>query len=192
MTQTCISARDAIDRLWDRSLEREVVRLMPGDFFVSRDEEVLTTVLGSCVSACIRDTETGVGGMNHFMLPDAETGATLDRASAGRYGTHAMKFLIDGILSLGGNTDNLEVKIFGGGRIVEGMSDVGERNIDFVRRYLHDAGLEIAAEDLGLRFPRKINYFAQSGRVMVKKLRAIHSRAILAEERQYRQGIEGA
>lgn len=192
MTSTSISARDEIDRLWDRSLERGVVRLMPGDFFVSRDEEVLTTVLGSCVSACIRDTESGVGGMNHFMLPDSEISGTIDKALAGRYGTHAMRFLIDGILRLGGNADNFEVKIFGGGRIVEGMSDVGERNIDFVRRYLHDAGLAIDAEDLGLQFPRKINYFVKTGRVMVKKLRAIHSRSILAEEQQFRQGIAGS
>ena len=101
MTDASIGTRDDLDRIYDRVLEKEVVRLMPGEFFVSREPEVLTTVLGSCVSACIRDKQLGIGGMNHFMLPDADMGAAVDQATAGRYGNHAMQFLIDGIVSLG-------------------------------------------------------------------------------------------
>ena len=162
---------------------------MPGEFFVSREAEVLTTVLGSCVSACIRDKQRNIGGMNHFMLPDAEMGASVDTATAGRYGTHAMQFLIDGIVRLGGSMENLEVKIFGGGRIVEGMSDVGQRNIRFIREFLQEAGIPVHAEDVGLAFPRKVNYFVDTGKVMVKKLRSIHSRSILADEQSYCQKI---
>lgn len=189
MAAASIGTRDDLDRIYDRVLEKEVVRLMPGEYFVSREAEVITTVLGSCVSACIRDKRRGIGGMNHFMLPDADMGASLDRVTAGRYGSHAMQFLIDGIVNLGGNVKDLEVKIFGGGRIVEGMSDVGERNIQFIRQFLEDAGIPIRAEDLGSAFPRKVNYFIESGRVMVKKLRAIHSRSILADEQDYCQKI---
>jgi len=182
MTQSIVSTRPNMDRIHDRSLDRDVVRLLPGDYFVSGEEAVLTTVLGSCVSACIRDPQSGIGGMNHFMLPDSGADGIGGQESAGRYGTHAMEFLIEGILKLGGSRDNLEVKLFGGGRIVEGMSDVGLQNIEFVRDYLSNAGIAVSAEDLGLTFPRKINYFVPTGRVMVKKLRALHSRSILADE----------
>jgi len=192
MTQSTVSTRPTMDRIHDRSLERDVVRLLPGDFFVSGEEAVLTTVLGSCVSACIRDPHSGIGGMNHFMLPDSTADGSQDLESAGRYGTHAMEFLIEGILKLGGNRDDLEVKLFGGGKIVEGMSDVGLQNIEFVRNYLSSAGIAVAAEDLGLAFPRKINYFVPSGRVMVKKLRALHSRSVLADEQSYRENMQGA
>ena len=92
-------------------------------------------------------------------------------------------------MRLGGRRENLEVKLFGGGRIVEGMSDVGRRNIDFVHDYLSGSGIVVAAEDLGLAFPRKINYFVPSGRVMVKKLRALHSRSVLADEQSYQKSI---
>lgn len=189
MVELTVSTRPDMGRIFDRSLERDVVRLLPGEFFVSGEEAVLTTVLGSCVSACIRDPDSGIGGMNHFMLPNAESDGAQDKESAGRYGAHAMEFLIEGILRLGGRRENLEVKLFGGGRIVEGMSDVGRRNIDFVHDYLSGSGIVVAAEDLGLAFPRKINYFVPSGRVMVKKLRALHSRSVLADEQSYQKSI---
>lgn len=185
MAEGCIGTRDDLDRVFDRVLETDVVRLMPGEYFVSAQGAVISTVLGSCVSACIRDTRRNIGGMNHFMLPDASLGAGTSAAAAGRYGNHAMQFLIDGIIRLGGSTDDLEVKIFGGGRIVEGMMDVGEKNIEFIRKFLGDAGIPIRAEDLGLAFPRKVNYFSDTGKVMMKKLRPIHSRGVLADEQQF-------
>lgn len=180
------------NRIWDRTLEKHVLRLLPGDFYVSGEDEILTTVLGSCVSVCIRDVTSGIGGMNHFMLPSLDGGTSLDPASAGRYGTHAMKYLVDGIVERGGRQQNFEIKVFGGGHISEGVTDVGSQNIEFIRRYLQEASLDIAAEDLGLAFPRKVNYFIRSGRVMVKKLRALHSRSIATEEQRYRdEGRKG-
>lgn len=175
--------------LFDRKLECEVMRLTPGDYLITEESRVLTTVLGSCVSACIRDSKIGVGGMNHFMLPETQLVENMDAATAGRYGSHAMQRLIDGIIELGGNLSDLEVKLFGGGQIVDGMTDVGERNIRFVRRYLEEAGIDVAAEDLGLTFPRKINYFVETGRVMVRKLRSLHNRSICAEEEKLRADL---
>lgn len=192
MSEGCIGTRDDLDRIFDRVLGSEVVRLMPGEYFVSAQAAVISTVLGSCVSACVRDTLHNIGGMNHFMLPDAALGAGASAAAAGRYGNHAMQFLIDGIVRLGGSTDSLEVKIFGGGRIVDGMSDVGEKNIEFIRGFLSEAGIPIRAEDLGLAFPRKVNYFSDSGKVMIKKLRPIHSRGVLADEQQFCQQFSEA
>ncbi len=175
------------EKIWDRHLDTHVLRLMPGDIYASGDDVVLTTVLGSCISACVRDPERGVGGMNHFMLPSARPGTPIGPEHAARYGTHAMQLLIESIVQLGGRADRLEVKIFGGGRIVDGMTDVGSQNIQFIRDYLASAGLSATAEDLGLSHPRKVNFFVQSGRVMVRKLRTLHSRAVAADEQRLRE-----
>ena len=166
-----------IDRVQDRQLGRSVIRLMPGAVHVDEAPAVLTTVLGSCVAVCVRDEAAGIAGMNHFMLPTSE-----DADGGGRYGTAAMASLLETVRRRGGSSESLEVKVFGGGRIVEGMSDVGQRNIDFVRRWLAAAGLSISAEDLGGAHPRKIHYFVDSGRVLLRKLRPLHARAIAADE----------
>lgn len=192
MNSAVLKAASDLEQIWDRQLETNVFRLLPGDCYVSREAEVMTTVLGSCVSACVRDTELGCGGMNHFMLPSLPRGAPAEQSSLGRYGQHAMEGLIEGILHLGGREDRLEVKVFGGGNIVQGMSDVGEQNIQFVQRYLNDCGLRAVAQDLGLAHPRKIIYFVDTGKVMVKRLRALHSRAIVAEERKYTDSMAAA
>lgn len=192
MSSPVLKAGSDLEQIWDRQLETHLLRLLPGDCYVSREAEVLTTVLGSCVSACVRDTELGCGGMNHFMLPSLPGGGGLDPSSLGRYGEPAMEGLIEGILQLGGQKDRLEVKVFGGGNIVAGMSDVGEQNIKFIQRYLGDLGLNATAQDLGLAHPRKIIYFVDTGKVMVKRLRALHSRAIVAEEQKYTNNMAAA
>lgn len=171
-------------RFRDRRLDRELLRLLPGDYYVSTQGEALTTVLGSCVSACIRDTRRGIGGMNHYMLPNPPADEHTVPAVAGRYGTFAMAYVLERLTAQGARPEDLEIKLFGGGRIIDSAADVGQRNIDFVRRYLADAGIHAEVEDLGLTYPRKIVYFTDTGKVMVKKLRALHSRTVAAEEAQ--------
>lgn len=181
---------DHVQRYWDPDLERWVVKILPGEYYVTMDDEAITTVLGSCVSACVRDPERGVGGMNHFMLPeDAATGSDswLDPAvgRATRYGSYAMESLINDMLKLGAARERLEIKLFGGGRILASMSDVGGRNIEFIRSYVRLEGFRVAAEDLGGTRPRKIVYFPMSGRVMVRRLRPVENRTISHRERMY-------
>src|ERR1700747_304267 len=126
--------------------------MLPGRYYVTRGEEAISTVLGSCISACVRDPIRNVGGMNHFMLPeDASSGAPnnwLDPAVglATRYGTYAMESLVNDLLKLGATRQRLEVKVFGGGRVLSGMTDVGARNIAFVRNFLQLEGYHIIAE----------------------------------------------
>jgi chemotaxis protein CheD len=147
-------------------------------------------VLGSCVSACIRDTRIGVGGMNHFMLPlDASQGTSAwgEAASAAtRYGNVAMERLINDILKLGGRRENLEIKLAGGGRVLAAMStDVGARNIDFVRQYVKDEGFKVTGEDLGDIFPRKVVYFPDTGKIRVKRFAASKDHSLEDRERNY-------
>jgi chemotaxis protein CheD len=177
-------------RFWDRENGTWMVKILPGDYYVSRSNEAISTVLGSCVSACVRDPESGLGGMNHFMLPaDATLGPNdwLNPAAglATRYGSYAMESLINDLLKLGAARERLEIKLFGGGRILAAMTDVGGRNIRFIRDYMSLEGYRVAAEDLGGTQPRKVVYFPASGRARLRKLRPVENRIISHHEQLY-------
>jgi len=181
-----------INRYWDAQHGAYVAKILPGEYFVTTQGEAIVTVLGSCVSACIRDPVLGIGGMNHFMLPDGDAPAAPVGRSA-RYGSHAMECLINGILGSGGRRSRLEIKVFGGGRVLDAIAtDIGKRNIDFVHGYLAMEHLPLAAEDVGDIYPRKVYYFPRDGRVRVKKLRDLANRTLLERERRYRREVEQA
>ena len=123
-----------VNRYWDRDREIITAKILPGEYYVTQENELITTVLGSCVSACIRDKESGIGGMNHFMLPESNPGKLKQGSEAmvgiaTRYGNYAMEHLINTILSNGGKRKNLEVKVFGGGKILPTLTDVGMKKI---------------------------------------------------------------
>jgi chemotaxis protein CheD len=181
---------ESFQRFWDRENECWMVKILPGEYYVSRGEEAISTVLGSCVSACVRDPTRGIGGMNHFMLPqDVTQGPNdwLDPAVglATRYGSYAMESLINDLLKLGAVRERLEIKLFGGGRILAAMTDVGGRNIDFIRKYMTLEGYRVAAEDLGGTQPRRVVYFPASGRARLRKLRPVENRIISHHEQLY-------
>ena len=183
-----------MQRHWDPENERWSIKILPGEYYVTKGDEVVSTVLGSCISACIRDPKVNVGGMNHFMLPeDKSVGPNnwLDPAVglATRYGSYAMESLINDLLKLGATRERLEIKVFGGGRVLSGMTDVGARNIDFVRSYIQLEGYRITAEDLGGTQPRKVVYFPASGRVKMRRLRPVENRIISHHEQLYLASI---
>ena len=185
---------DHINRYWDPHHSISAAKLLPGEYYVTNSNELITTVLGSCVSACIRDRCFGIGGMNHFMLPLSKggvwSGSEVDLVSvATRYGNFAMEHMINDILKHGGHKKNLEVKIFGGGQILESMTDIGMSNIEFVRDYLKTEGLRIVSEDVGDIYPRKIIYYPDSGRVRLKKLKDIHNDTVVRRESAYQKDI---
>ena len=185
-----------INRYWDRQRDCYAAKILPGEYYVTTNDEIIATVLGSCVSACIRDPLMRIGGMNHFMLPVSGSYQSSVRAAsdsdANRYDNFAMEKLINDILKNGGRREHLEIKLFGGGKVIQHMkeADIGNRNIIFVRDYLKTEGFTITAEDLGDIYPRKIVYYPMSGRVQVKKLRNIHNDTIVMRESGYRQKLE--
>lgn len=186
---------EKINRYWDRLHEQYAAKILPGEYYVTRHQELITTVLGSCVSACIRDRKLGIGGMNHFMLPHSERVDINDWgsctwSSATRYGSYAMERLINDILKHGGKRENLEVKLFGGGRIMAQMTDIGRQNINFVREYVRVEGLPVLSEDLGGFHPRKVVFFPQTGRVRVKRLRTMHNDTIILREVDYMEKLD--
>lgn len=181
----------SVRRYWDPKFQAYACKVLPGEHYVtSNPDDMLVTVLGSCVAACIRDPETGFGGMNHFMLPASETGdwgATTGVAM--RYGNHAMETLINTIMARGCPRGRLEIKLFGGGNVTDGTQLIGQKNANFALQYLANEGFEPAAADLGGTHPRRIHYFPATGRVKRLLLRRSSDRAVVAEERRYEARI---
>ncbi len=190
-----LSGFEHVTRYFDRHAGQYAAKILPGEYYVTQHGELIVTVLGSCVSACIRCTATGFGGMNHFMLPenradrqDVYSGTGVNAAT--RYGNYAMEHMINDLFKLGVKRKNLEVKIVGGSRILKNMTDIGRRNIEFVRDYLRTERLHLAGEDVGDIFPRKVYYDPESGRVRVKKLRAVRNDTIFEREARYRHELQ--
>lgn len=183
---------DGINRYWDRQRELFSAKILPGEYYVTTQDELIITVLGSCVSACVRDPAMRIGGMNHFMLPSGGVDSRDVANEATRYGNFAMEKLINDVLKNGGRRDKLEIKVFGGGNVLKNMgaTDIGGRNIQFVREYLKTEGFKIVAEDLGDVHPRKVVYDPISGKVQVKKLRRLHNDTVTQRELGYRKKIE--
>ncbi|BDB26262.1 chemoreceptor glutamine deamidase CheD [Cupriavidus sp. P-10] len=160
---------------FDREFGKQAVKLLPNEYYVTREDVVLTTVLGSCVAACIRDEAAGVGGMNHFMLPDDEGGsAGADRmlSPSMRYGSYALEVLINELLKMGARRERLEAKVFGGGAVLANMTtlNIGDRNADFVLRYLKAEEIRVAAQDLRGPHARRVSYFPAGGLALVRRL----------------------
>lgn len=172
---------------FDRAFERKAVKVLPGEHYCTDQDMALVTVLGSCVSACIRDTAVGIGGMNHFMLPD---GADSDLGGAsGRYGAFAMELLINELIKRGARRERLEAKVFGGGAVIRGMTtiNVGERNAHFVHDFLATERIRVVSEDLMDTWARKVCFFPTTGRALVKKLATDDT--LVREERQYSERL---
>lgn len=171
---------------YDRNFDCEAAKIGPGEYYFTNSNMVIVTVLGSCVSACIRDTKTGVGGMNHFMLPES---ADRDNpvSESMRYGSYAMEVLINQLLKNGARRENMEAKIFGGGNVLRSFTttNVGERNVIFVRKFLKDENIRVNGEDLNGIYPRKVYFFPSAGKVLVKKLKQLNNYTIIKREAIY-------
>lgn len=176
---------------YDRNFDCDAAKLLPGEYFYTQKDMLIVTVLGSCVSACIRDRVNGIGGMNHFMLPDTGGDDHNPVSASMRYGTYAMEILINDLLKAGAKRENLEAKVFGGGNVLPGFIaiNVGQRNADFVKQYLKAEHIPIVAEDLVDIYPRKVYFFPRSGKVLVKKLKQMNNNTVVNREQDYAHRI---
>src|SRR5690242_5316845 len=185
-TQYEMPQTDAPSVYHDARLNTEVAKIFPGQYLVTDRDIVLVTVLGSCVSACIRDTRLRIGGMNHFLLPDSARDTSPASRSA-RYGSYAMEVLINQLIRHGARRETMEAKVFGGGNVLPELrsSGVGESNARFIVEYLRKEHVQVTAQDLLDDCARKIYFFPVTGRVLVKKLRQLHNVTVLERERDY-------
>jgi len=182
-----------IRRIEDTRFPYEVAVILPGEYFVSVEPKVVYTVLGSCISVCLRDSFVGVGGMNHFMLAAPTNSGSQDSwADSGRYGSFAMEMLINGILERGGKKNRLEAKVFGGGKIYQGTRDVGAKNAAWALDYLERENVPLLKANVGDVCPRKVYFFTDSGKVLLKKLDSVQAKTIVEEEGQYQAKLQQA
>ncbi len=180
---------------FDRTLHLPVAKILPGEFYATSDDELITTTLGSCVSACLWSPEFGVGGMNHFMLPEAgpshiDARAIQSGGEAARYGSFAMEHLINAILATGLRREDLRAKIVGGGKVLSIATDIGARNIEFVRAFLATEGIEIIGENVGGDSGRQVRFRPATGGAQVRSLGATSRRTIASEEDSYRRSLK--
>ncbi len=174
----------------DRQFNLPAAKIGPGELYATPRNMVIVTVLGSCVSACVRDPQTHIGGMNHFMLPYHEGEPDGPLSESARYGAFAMEVLVNHLLTLGARRDRLEAKLFGAGRIVPGMSDIGARNAKFAVEYLARENIPVVARDLGRHEASKVYFFPRTGRVLVKRLRSLANETIFVRERDYAERLD--
>ncbi len=177
---------------YDRTFDCDAAKILPGEYYFTCKDMLIVTVLGSCVSACIRDRITGIGGMNHFMLPDSGADADSPVSASMRYGTYAMEILINDLLKAGARRENLEAKVFGGGNVLRGFIaiNVGQRNAQFVRDYLRAENIRVMAEDLNDIHPRKVYFFPRTGKVLVKKLKQLNNNTLVNREQDYASRLQ--
>jgi chemotaxis protein CheD len=163
----------------DHHFQYDAVKVLPGEYFVTGDDILVMTVLGSCIAACIWDNKARLGGMNHFMLPEGEDGS-------GRYGSYAMELLLNEMFKLGARRETMQAKIFGGGAVMAGFTtmNVGERNTKFVFDYLAAERIPVVSQDVLDVHPRKVCFFPVTGKVLVKRLAHAHPEALVVEERK--------
>lgn len=165
----------------DQSLERRSI--IVGQVFASRSPAVVSTVLGSCIAACLYDSALSIGGMNHFMLPESNRGAT-----SASFGIHAMELLINQIMQLGGDRRRLQAKIFGGANVLalQGQQlQIGMRNVKFIREFLADEGIPITAHRLGGSSGVKLCFFTHTAKALVRPLSNSALNETLTSETQY-------
>ncbi|NQZ28019.1 MAG: chemoreceptor glutamine deamidase CheD [Colwellia sp.] len=192
----CLPEFMQINHYWDKQRDMVVAKILPGEFYMTTENVAIATTLGSCISACIWDENSRIGGMNHFMLPitnkeahEVNWGQRDKTADATRYGNFAMEHLINTILRSGGCRKNLRAKLFGGAKVLNQMSDVGQKNIDFALAYLDQEEIVIESSDIGDIYPRKVIFEPYSGRVLIKRLDNLHNDTIIRRESNYRSEI---
>src|SRR3954469_16122560 len=168
---------------WDPSFGCASVKVLPGEFYVHDQDVAITTTLGSCVAACLHDPGAGVGGMNHFMLPDAG-----DAAAGGRFGAFAMELLINELLKRGARRGSLQAKVFGGGQVMKSLAGtlIGEKNVAFVQAFLAQERIPILGKDVLDVYPRKVCLFPTSGKALCRRLPAAQVVQTEAQEARYR------
>ncbi len=175
-------------KYFDQRIKGETVFVLPGHHFVQSDSNTpISTLLGSCVAACIRDTASKAGGLNHFLLPDGSENS--DEFQSSRYGVNAMEVLINDLLKMGAQKKNLEAKVFGGAQVIQtsSMEAVGTQNGEFVKGYLRSEEIPILAEDLGGESPRRIYFFPATGKVSVLRIPSAASDEIRNAELEMRK-----
>ena len=173
-----------IKRYWDFSRKNFIAKILPGEIYVTKNHELVSTLLGSCIAVCMRDRINYIGGMNHFKLPTAD--GSFSAGNNANYGLYAMELLINEIMKNGGNRANLECHVFGGGRVISSIkSNIGDKNITFVMRFLKEERIKIVQQKTGGSCALQVYYHPVTGHAFSVTLDESRSRKVKEEEQRY-------
>lgn len=170
-----------------------VVTIHPGEYYASDQDLIICTVLGSCVSVSLYDRRLNMGGINHFMLPGSLESADMAQSQNAKYGMYAIELLYNDLLKLGARKADIVAKVFGGGSVLRlegGSRRIPQGNTEFAFTYLEKEGIPVLASDTGGVLPRKILFFAKTGKVLLKRINGSRVASIEQEERQYLRSIQ--
>jgi chemotaxis protein CheD len=169
----------------DAAFDAVAVKVLPGEYYVSNEDLLILTTLGSCIAVCLWDRHARIGGLNHFMLPEGED----CNGGSGRYGAYAMELLINAMLKRGAARSALEAKVFGGARIIGGASslNVGQRNTEFALDYLAAERIAVLSKDVQDTCARKVCFLPATGKAMLKRLAPAQPEALAASEQRLAQ-----
>ncbi len=190
-----VKAPSSAVHFFDQQRKVQMVKVMPGGVYCTERAEMITTGLGSCVSACMWDSVARVGGLNHFLLPfdsaDNEHHWNPDDvlSSASRYGSYAMEILINNLLKMGAQRQRLQIKLFGGAQMMGKHSMVGQKNVDFILSYVEKEHLRLVSFDLGGDEPRRILFDPLSGRLWLKRIPFHYQQHLVQDEAQYAKNL---
>jgi chemotaxis protein CheD len=160
------------DGYYDESLGLHIVSVMAGHCnWTSSEDVAFSTMLGSCLSVCAYDSDAGVGGMNHFLLPESHQDEDIKFSDSFRYGSAAIESLLNSLYAHGAAKNGLKIKIFGGANVLKNASrDIGEKNVKFTKNFFQRENLRIETEDLGGNVGRRIVFHPASGKVLLKTI----------------------
>lgn len=185
------------NRFYHPTRDKHIVKVLPGGVYCSeKNDELIATGLGSCVAACIWDTQEHIGGMNHFLLPfDSKNqlkGWQPDEltSTASRYGSYAMEMLINALIARGAKRESLQVKLFGGAQMMGRNSMIGDKNVSFILNYVKQEGLEVVAQDLGGLEPRKVMFDPRSGKAWLKRIPFTEIHHLQDQEEKYARQLD--
>jgi chemotaxis protein CheD len=151
---------------------KKVKLIYAGDYYVTDANEMIGTLLGSCVAVCLFDAVAKVGGMNHFMLPGKVTHMEESVDRSAKYGITAINELIAEMLKRGAEKHRIVAKLFGGGAVLEfenKQTAIPDNNIRIARVMLEMEDIPIIEEDTGGKFIRKVFLDVATGKVYLKK-----------------------
>jgi chemotaxis protein CheD len=174
---------------FDPRLNREILEIYPGEFYAARGPCVISTVLGSCVSVALHDSVDGIGGMNHFMLPGRLGQEKIYVSNAGKYGMFAMELLINEMIKIGAKKKAMIAKVFGGGKVLKALlgasGNVADSNVSFAMEFLSEEGIPVSSSDVGGTLGRRILFFTEDARVLLKRLSYIQDIPLVLDEDKY-------
>jgi chemotaxis protein CheD len=173
---------------YSENFKRNMVIIYPGEYHVTT-EDVICTVLGSCIAVCLKDRKTGLGGMNHFMLPGDVRSTEMFLSESAKYGMFAMEQLLNEMIKRNGSKRDFEAKVFGGGHVLNFRKtdgNVPESNIEFVKAFLNMEQIPVVKQDVGGYAGRKIIFFPETSKVLLKRLESTVDSKIIQAEQEYK------